>query len=152
MKVTAQPSEFVRLNMEIKIKLVDPAAKAPVKLRDSDACFDLYAVSGHFGPDYTEYDTGVAFEIPDGYCGLVFARSSISNKGMYLSNGVGVIDAPYRGTVRVRFYRNTADYYQPGERVAQIMFVPVLPVTLVPSDELAPSSRGTGGFGSTGQK
>ena len=88
-------------------------------------------------------------EIPRGYVGLLFPRSSVSNKGAWLANSVGVIDSGYRGPVKVRLYGPKAPY-QPGERVAQLMIMPVPYVSVQEVSELSDSQRGQGGFGSTG--
>ena len=98
------------------------------------------------------YDTGIAFEIPKDYVGLVFPRSSVFKKTLILKNSVGVIDSGYRGTIQVKFssLRESNVIYDVGDRVAQIMIIPRPSVELEEVDELSDSTRGTGGFGSTG--
>ena len=99
-----------------------------------------------------EVCTGLSFEIPSGYVGLVFPRSSISNTKHFLRNSVGVIDSGYRGEIKLRFSMddsNTA--YQIGDKVGQIVFLKLPKVNLVQSEDLSLTSRNTGGFGSSGQ-
>ena len=79
--------------MEIKFKKLVPEAKTPFKAIDVDAGFDLYATSIVETPEYIQYNTGIAVEIPEGYVGLVFPRSSVTKYDLMLKNSVGVIDA-----------------------------------------------------------
>jgi dUTP pyrophosphatase len=100
------------------------------------------------------YGIGLAIEIPDGMVGLIFPRSSIRNTELMLSNSVGVIDAGYRGELQATFNKlNGLDSvsYKVGERIAQIIIVPHPIIQIVEVDELSESSRGIGGFGSTGK-
>lgn len=140
--------------MEIRIKKLVPEAVMPKKAHASDAGFDLVAVTAGFKNGCWVCGTGLAFEIPDGYVGLVFPRSSIVGKDMSMANAVGVIDAGYRGEVTCRF-RLTGNMELPrygvGERVAQIVFMKLPDVELLESDELSDSERGEGGYGSTGR-
>lgn len=126
----------------------------PKRAHSSDAGFDLVAVSAGFKNGCWVCGTGLAFEIPEGYVGLVFPRSSIVRKDMSMANAVGVIDAGYRGEVTCRF-RLTGNLefprYEVGERIAQIVFVKLPDVELQESDELSDSERGEGGYGSTGR-
>ena len=90
--------------MEVKIKKVNPSATIPVYSKSGDAGMDLTAVTLQVTDEGRYiYDTGLAFEIPEGYVGLIFPRSSISKKDLLLTNSVGVIDSGYRGTVKVVF-------------------------------------------------
>ncbi len=139
--------------MEIKyIKLV-PEAFTPYRKYDVDAGFDMFAISKEETKDYIEYKTGIAFEIPEGYVGLIFPRSSITTYDLMLKNSVGVIDASYRGEIRFRFHnllRQMADKkYEIGDRVGQIVFIKIPEINLVEVQELSDTERGTGGFGST---
>lgn len=159
--------------MEIKFKKLVPKAKAPFKAIDIDAGFDLFAMSVDETPAFIEYGTGIAVEIPEGYAGLVFPRSSVTKYDLILKNCVGVIDASYRGEIRCRFYdteknkdyftmptcsvvnkiynpRNNKKIYEIGDRVAQIVFIELPKVTLVEAGELSDTQRGSGGFGHTG--
>lgn len=92
-------------NMEIKFKRLVAEAKAPLKVIDIDAGFDIFAVSIDETDDFIQYHTGIAFEIPKGYVGLVFPRSSVTKYDLMLKNCVGVIDASYRGEILCRFAR-----------------------------------------------
>ena len=91
--------------MNVKIKLVHQDAKIPVKAHVDDACHDVYPVSMVITDDYVEYDLGFSTEIQSGWMGLVFPRSSISEKDLLLCNPPGIIDSGYRGTWKVRFKR-----------------------------------------------
>lgn len=138
----------------IPYQLALETAQKPHRATTGAAAYDLYAASpGTFnGPGgYWEFDTGVVFEIPQGYVGLLYPRSSISNTGASLANSVGVIDSDYRGTVRVRFYSKREDApYAAGDRVAQIMFQSIPDTELIEKDTISATPRGFGGFGSTG--
>lgn len=141
--------------MKIRIKRISKYAVVPKYAHDyEDACFDLVATSRTYD-DYgnTVYGTGLAFEIPEGYCGLVFPRSSNCKKTLLMCNSVGVIDSGYRNEVSVRFKPTMIDgtEYEVGERVAQMMIVPLPHIEFDECDELSGSERGTGGFGSTGK-
>lgn len=96
--------------------------------------------------------TGISMAIPEGYVGLVFPRSGLANKGVTLKNSVGVIDSDYRGEIQVSLVNNslqTVDL-QVGDRVAQIVFLSVTQFPFISVDKLPETTRGTGGFGSTG--
>ena len=124
----------------------------PQYAREDDACMDLVAVEIVHGDKWLEYKTGLAFEIPFGYVGLIFPRSSISKTDMTLANSVGVIDSGYRGEVTARFrFRPEfrAAIYEVGDRVAQMMIVPRPVIEWQEVEELSESERGTGGYGST---
>ena len=115
------------------------------------------------------YGTGLAFEIPEGYVGLIFPRSSVSKQNITLSNCVGVVDSGYRGEVILKFkpligvfnnvdikhkyavWANRTNYYKVGERVGQMIILPYPNINLVEVDELTSTQRGEGGFGSTGK-
>lgn len=97
--------------------------------------------------------TGIALELPEGWCAFVMARSGLSLKsGIGLANGVGLIDSDYRGEVRVSLQNNSDVPFtvEDGMRVAQLLFLPVPPVRLIEAGELTETARGAGGFGSTG--
>ena len=98
--------------------------------------------------------TGVALEIPGGFAGFVFARSGLSTRfGINLINSVGVIDNDYRGEIKVGLFNSSkADYtLKNGERIAQLVFMPVALPELIEAEVLDQSGRGAGGFGSTGK-
>lgn len=140
--------------MDVKVKKLDQNAVIPKKAHASDAGFDLVAVKVGFEDGCWVCYTGLAFEIPEGYMGLVFPRSSIVRKDMSLANAVGVIDSHYRGEVTGRF-RLTGNLefpkYGVGERFAQMIIMPYPEVEFVESDELSETDRGAGGYGSTGK-
>lgn len=137
--------------LEIKVKKLLDRAVIPKYMKEGDAGLDLVATSFVNNHGYIEYGTGLSFEIPKGYVGLVYPRSSISERGMALCNGVGVIDSGYRGELKCRFrvIGPTSRRYEEGERIAQLVIMPYPAVKLVEADELAESERGGTGFGST---
>lgn len=140
--------------MEIRIKKLVPEAVVPKKAHASDAGFDLVATSVGFENGVWVCHSGLAFEIPEGYVGLVFPRSSIVKKDMSLANAVGVIDSHYRGEVTGRFrLAGNIEYpkYEVGERFCQMIIIPYPEVSFVVSDELSETDRGNGGYGSTGK-
>ena len=154
--------------MEVKIKKLKPNAIIPTYAKDGDAGMDLVATEIlKDTPEQITYGMGVAIEIPEGFVGLVFPRSSIRKTGLQLSNSVGVIDSGYRGEIQAtfnkvfggdRFYDETKntedtsnDFYKVGDRIAQIMIIPYPPIEFTEVDELSDSERGEGGFGSTGK-
>lgn len=143
--------------MKIRVKRLHKDAVIPSYAKEGDAGLDLTAISreevNNGTPEgFLEYGTGLAFEIPEGYAGFVFPRSSITKKAMLLKNSVGVIDSGYRGEVKLRFLGDSNDetIYQLGERIGQLVIMPVPHIELVESEELSDSHRGTGGYGSTG--
>ena len=143
--------------MKIKYKKLVPEAKTPFKKFDVDAGFDLYATAIEITSDYVQYRTGIAFEIPDGYVGLVFPRSSVTKYDLMLKNAVGIIDASYRGEILCRFtdlkqfVSKNKKHFEIGERVVQIVFFKLPKITLVEANELNETQRGSGGFGHTGK-
>ena len=140
--------------MKVKIKKLSPEAVIPTYAKDGDAGMDLVATSIiSETPSQITYGLGIALEIPEGFVGLVFPRSSIRKTRLQLSNSVGVIDSGYRGEIQSTFKKtNGLDSmkYKVGERGAQIIILPYPQVFMVESDELSDTDRGTGGFGSTG--
>ena len=142
--------------MELKFKKLHANAVAPSYAKEGDAAVDLTAVTMETQDLYIEYGTGLALEIPEGYVGLIFPRSSISNKELLLSNSVGVVDSGYRGEVKFRFKFNEngktpRDYwYKIGDRVGQLMVIPYPKMKLTEVQELSETTRGAGGYGSTG--
>ena len=141
--------------MKIKVKKINPFAIAPTKAHATDAGFDLYATSKTYDNDNNVvYGCGLAFEIPEGYMGLVFPRSSNAKKSLLLSNSVGVIDAGYRGEVTAKFkrlYPISQGEYAIGERFAQLIVMPIPAVEFEEAEELSESERGVGGYGSSGK-
>ena len=145
--------------MKLRIKKLNENAVIPSYGSPYSAGADLYAVLDRDKieiPPHETYlvHTGLAFEIPEGYVGLVFARSGLATKrGLAPANKVGVIDADYRGEVMVSLHNhsNTLQEIDNGERIAQIAIVPFLKADFEEADELTDTVRGAGGFGSTGK-
>jgi dUTP pyrophosphatase len=154
--------------MEVKIKKLNPNAVIPSYAKAGDAGMDLVATSVISDtPEQITYGMGIALEIPEGFVGLIFPRSSVRKTGLDLSNAVGVVDSGYRGELQAtfnkvfggdRFYDETKiteitshDFYKVGDRIAQIMIIPYPPIEFTEVDELSDSERGEGGFGSTGK-
>ncbi len=135
----------------LEYKLLTKTAKAPICASAAAACFDVFADSAEFRDTMISYGTGIALEIPPGFHVEVYARSSVSNKGLYLANSIGIIDRDYTGEIKVRFYRMpNSEAYNIGERIAQIRLVPTIATTLQETHELSDTIRGNKGFGSTG--
>jgi dUTP pyrophosphatase len=142
---------------ELPFKRVDPAAELPGRAHPGDAGFDLRsAVDVEVGPgERVMIPTGLAVAIPDGHAGLVLPRSGLaSTYGLTLANAPGLIDAGYRGEVIcavVNLDRTAPVKIARGDRIAQLVVVPVAEVDPAWADELPPSARGAGGFGSSGR-
>lgn len=139
--------------MNVKFKKLSKDAKIPKYSSVGDAGMDLNCTHLKTSSNYWEYGTGLAMEIPLGYVGLVFPRSSISNTDHYLKNSVGVIDAGYRGEIKIRMSVPIlgGTSYGIGERIAQLIIVKLPWVNIEEVEELSDTSRGDGGFGSTGK-
>lgn len=146
------------MTTKVKIKKLNENAVIPTYGTPYSAGADLYAcvvesVTIEPGQTYL-VKTGVAMEVPEGYAGLIYARSGLaSKKGLAPANKVGVVDADYRGEVMVPLYNhsNKAAVIENGERIAQLVITPFLTADFVVSDELSDTVRGEGGFGSTGK-
>lgn len=141
--------------MEIKIKLLSDKAKLPVKGTDDSAGYDLTVASAFWDSknNIISYGFGIALEIPKGWVGLIFPRSSIYKKNLDLTNCVGVIDSDYRGEINAKFRLLNSrldNVYTIGERAAQIVFVQHGNVDFKVSNELSETLRGVGGYGHTG--
>lgn len=145
-----------QLPIKVPIKKLHPNAVTPTYSKEGDAGMDLTAVSKEITDDYVSYKTGLSFEIPSGYVGLLFPRSSNSKKDLLLTNSVGVIDSGYRGEVELRFKPilngklENIKTYDVGDRIGQIMIIPYPTIEFVETENLSNSERGEGGFGSTG--
>lgn len=142
--------------MQVKIKKLHPDAVIPVYSKPGDAGLDLTATSiSSDSYDNIVYGTGLAIEIPEGYVGLLFPRSSNSKTDLYLTNHVGVVDSGYRGELMFKFRPINgivdASIYAVGDRIGQLMILPYPSIKFVETDELSDSDRGEGGFGSTGK-
>lgn len=144
--------------MKVKIKKLYADAILPTKAHATDAGYDLYAHSKSYD-EYGNvvYGSGVAMEIPRGYVGLVFPRSSNSKRHLILSNSVGVVDSGYRGEILFKFKLthkfgdNPQDVYELGDRIGQIIIMPYPEIEFVEVEKLSDSDRGTGGYGSSGK-
>lgn len=146
------------IRMPVKVKKVHKDAVIPNYAKKGDAGLDLTAVSMEFDKEKRvyRYDTGLTLEIPEGYVGLVFPRSSISRTDLKLCNSVGVIDSGYRGTIKAEFKPHSLieppiTLYEVGDRICQIIIVSYPRVEFQESEELSESDRGEGGFGSSGK-
>ena len=167
--------------LNVKIKKLSENAVIPTYSQEGDAGMDLVATS----ESYDEfgniiYGTGLSFEIPKGYVGLLFPRSSNANKQILLSNSVGVIDSGYRGEVTLKFKPTVrvisfgtlkniinnffkkipkkisiknyyGNAYKVGDRVGQIIILPYPQIEFEESEELSETKRGSGSYGSTGK-
>ena len=145
--------------MKIEIKKLSEDAVIPQYAKPGDAGMDVIATSINITDDYVEYGTGLAFEVPEGYCMLIFPRSSNSKKDLLLCNSVGVLDSGYRGELKLRFKNiiptvlseDTPKHYNIGDKVGQIMIIPYPQIEFNEVEELSETDRGSGGFGSTGK-
>lgn len=140
--------------MKIKIKRLHPNSVIPTYAKHGDAGMDLTATSKSYDENNNVvYGTGLAVEIPEGYVGLVFPRSSICKKDLFLTNSVGVIDSGYRGEIMAKFKHtdNLPVEYRVGERIAQLIIIPHPHIEFELANELSESERGSGGYGSSGR-
>ena len=144
--------------MKVNIKKLNENAVIPTYAKDGDAGMDMVATRIiNETLDSITYGTDIAVEIPDGFVGLVFPRSSIRKTNLHLSNSVGVIDSGYRGELQATFKKiqgisnNTLDNYKVGDRIFQLMIIPHPTIQFIEVDELTNTERGEGGFGSTGK-
>lgn len=143
----------------IAVKKLDENAVLPTYGSAFSAGADLYALIDEemiFQPGETKFvHTGIALEIPEGYAGLIYARSGLASKrGLAPANKVGVVDSDYRGEIMVALH-NHSDAEQkiaPKERIAQLVITPFLKAEFYESEVLSDTDRGAGGFGSTGRK
>jgi len=139
----------------VKVKKLDSSAVVPTYSKVGDAGMDLTITREIENTTFSvSYGFGIAMEIPKGFVGLIFPRSSIRNQDLILSNCVGVIDSGYRGELQATFKKtNGLDSikYKVGERGAQIVILPYPTIYMTEVPELSNTERGTGGFGSTGK-
>jgi dUTP pyrophosphatase len=149
-----QRNTEVKFNsLDVKIKKLNSNAVIPSYSKDGDAGMDLVATEIiSETTDQVTYGTGISMEIPKGYVGLVFPRSSIRKYELELTNSVGVIDSGYRGEIQATFNKvhHKLNKYNVGDRIVQIMIIPYPQVSFIEVEELSSSERGFGGFGSTG--
>ena len=149
------------IKMDVKIKKLHEDAVIPTYAHDTDAGLDLVATSYEYKEDIDchVYGTGLAVEIPEGYVGLIYPRSSNRKTDAYMCNHVGVIDSGYRGEVMISFKlrdRNIESIpqifkpYEVGNKIAQLIIIPYPKVHFVEVNELSDSDRGEQGHGSSG--
>lgn len=165
--------------MKLKVKRLSEKAVMPTKAHPTDAGFDLTATSVELDDFHNiVYHTDIAFEIPEGYVGLLFPRSSNAKKDLILSNSVGVIDCHYRGEVTMKFktterismtesdgknvefgycyefggaiFNRKIKNYKAGDRIGQLVIVELPQFDIEEADTLSETDRGNGGYGSTG--
>lgn len=143
--------------MEVKVKKLHENAVIPKYSKSGDAGLDLTATSKYFDDNGSiVYGTGLSIEIPEGFVGLLFPRSSLTNYDLSLGNHVGVVDSGYRGEILFKFkdiavFPAVRREYQVGDRIGQLLIIPYPKIELVESTELSDSSRGNSGYGSTGR-
>ena len=154
--------------MKVKFKKLHEDAVLPNYAKPGDAGMDLTSIGDgepSFSKDgedacyYVQYRTGLAAEIPEGFVGLLFPRSSLSKSALILSNSVGVLDSGYRGEICFRFKVDsglanspTISRYKKGDRIGQLVILPYPTIEPEFVDELSTTERGDGGFGSTDVK
>lgn len=141
--------------MKLKIKKIHPDAVIPSYAKTGDAGMDLTAVKCTMTRDVLTCHTGLSIEIPSGYVGLLYPRSSIHKKPLSLANSVGVIDSGYRGELMLKFKiarqsDTVYEMYKTGDRIGQLIVMPYPKIEFEEVEELSETSRGEGGFGSTG--
>ena len=143
--------------MQLKFQILSDQATLPTRAHEGDAGLDLYSSqAAHIGPgERWQVSTGVAVEIPEGHAGFVLPRSGLAvRNGISLLNAPGLIDAGYRGEIKVLLLNNDpADIFriEPGDRIAQLVVSPVVIADPVQAGELSGSERGEAGFGSSGR-
>jgi dUTP pyrophosphatase len=144
--------------MKVKIKKLSENAVIPTYAKEGDAGMDVVATRIiNETLDSITYGTDIALEIPEGFVGLAFPRSSIRKTHLHLSNSVGVIDSGYRGEIQATFKKiqgisnNALDNYKVGDRIFQLMIIPHPTIQFIEVNELSSTERGEGGFGSTGK-
>ena len=138
-------------SVSVRFRRVSPLAHIPTRGSEKAAGYDLYAALA----EPVKIDTGLQFEIPDGYFAAIYARSGIAAKeGLRPANCTGVCDSDYRGNYIVALHNDSemTRTVEPGERIAQMVVIPYLSVTFEEADALTETERGGGGFGSTGRK
>lgn len=145
--------------VQVNIKKLRDGAVVPAYGTDFAAGADLYACMDEeiriAGGETVMIKTGIAMELPEGYAGLIYARSGLATKkGLAPANKVGVVDSDYRGEIMVSLHNHSGEtqVVEPGERVAQMIITPYIRGLFNVVNELSDTARGTGGFGSTGRK
>ena len=140
--------------MKVKFKKLDSRAHQPIYANPTDAGADLFSLESALLPGGTQklLKTGIAMEIPEGYFGLIRPRSGLATKFGIGMNSSGVIDSDYRGEILVNLINHSLTTYTiyEGQKIAQLLVLPVIQVEWKETDELSDTVRGAGGFGSTG--
>ena len=140
--------------MKVSIKKLDVGGIIPTYSNKGDAGMDLTCTKVISTTKYqVVYGTDIALEIPDGYVGLVFPRSSVRKYDLQLANSVGVIDSGYRGEIQVTFNKTKSNgkMYEINDRICQIMILPYPQIEFNEVTEFSKTERGEGGHGSTGK-
>lgn len=140
--------------MQIRVEL-EPGAKMPTKAHPADAAYDLFCIEGGIihPKESVTFDTGVHLSIPEGYCGVMIAKSGLNVK--YSMTSTGLIDAEYTGSIHVKLYNHGFRDYRvlPHEKISQITFLKLPPTELIHVDRLEDETeRGANGFGSSGRR
>lgn len=138
----------------IRVKKLDPNAKLPLRAHATDSGADLFALTRTVLPPraITHVHTGVCVELPEQTSGVIWGKSSVESKGIKAM--AGLVDAPYRGELIVCMYNlnETEFVFEAGQKVAQLVVLPTLYPSFEEAAELSDTTRGSGGFGSTGTK
>lgn len=153
---------YTKPQLKLKIKRLSKNAVIPSYANPGDAGLDLTATSKKLtslkcGAKILTYGTDLAIELPEGYVGLLFPRSSASKTSLSLCNAVGVLDSSYRGEVMLKFRIDAnsrpmkGGTYMVGDRIAQLVIMPYPQIKITEVDELSDTERGQGGFGSSGE-
>jgi dUTP pyrophosphatase len=138
--------------MKVNIKKLVENAVIPTYAKPGDAGMDLYSTSIEVSENgVVTYGTGLSMEIPEGYVGLLFPRSSNYKQNLVLCNSVGVIDSGYRGEIMFKYFQIGENMYKVGDRVGQIIILPYPQIEFAEVDDLSKTERGEGGFGHTGE-
>jgi dUTP pyrophosphatase len=140
--------------MKVRFKKLSEKAVTPKYAKPGDAGMDMVATSLVKSEVFYEYGTDIAVEIPEGYVGLVFPRSSISKTKQILANHVGVVDSGYRGEIKFRFKKldwDNGEVYEIGDKIGQLVIIPYPTIELEEVSELSETNRGNGAFGSSGK-
>jgi len=144
--------------MKVRFKKLVDKAVTPSYAKHGDAGLDMTAIGSKIDAEnnFIEYFTGIALEVPEGYVGLLFPRSSTSKTDLRLANCVGVVDSGYRGEISFRYKFDKGSFFaelkrfQDGDRVGQLVIMPYPQIAMIEADELSSTERGEGGYGSTG--
>jgi dUTP pyrophosphatase len=140
--------------LKVKIKKEHPDAVIPSYAKIGDAGMDMTCISlkRDYVKNTVKYNTGISIEIPNGYVGLLFPRSSNCNKDLLLTNSVGVIDSGYRGEISMvyKLTQSVSTIYAVGDRIGQLIILPYPQIQFEEAEQLSETERGTGGYGHTG--